>query len=80
MQTTHPAHADFTLDQTHWRSSIEEFCNYTQFIDLEILDSTINTVTFHATLKQGEDDLSFTEKSLFEKIGERILYRSGSKA
>ena len=51
------------------------FCNSTQFRDLEILQAKGDTVTFHASLLQNGNNVSFTEKSLFEKVGKQWYYK-----
>lgn len=57
------------------------FSKNTSFEDLEILDvqegEQESYVTFFANLKQGDTDVSFTEKSRFEKIGDKWYYHSG---
>ena len=53
---------------------IELFCRNTDFRDLQILSTDKQHVTFHATLFQGCHDVSFTERSLFEKHAERWVY------
>jgi len=49
--------------------------------DLEILEfqdgSSFATVTFVAHLLQDKKDVSFTEKSYFEKVKGKWLYHSG---
>ena len=63
------------------RQSLKQFCQGTQFLGLQILDEAMlgskqATVTFRATLLQGGQDASFTEKSLFEKRNGRWVYVS----
>ncbi len=53
---------------------IEHFCKATDFIGLEILETSEDTVTFRAILKQQGKDVSFTEKSRFEKKNGKWLY------
>ena len=61
------------------RRDIKQFSQNTQFAGLQILDAQMldaahATVTFHAILLQSGHDVSYTEKSLFEKINGRWLY------
>lgn len=81
MQTTHPFHPDFHLPREEWRRQIMEFCRRTTFEGLRIekvkLGPERATVRFRAKLLQGDQDVSFTEESLFEKVGLNWLYRSG---
>lgn len=81
IQTTHPANAQFSLDTVKWSEQIRDFCLNTEFRGLKIIDFQESpqtaTVTFRAHLMQNGKDGSFTEKSYFEKVGERWLYHSG---
>jgi len=79
--TTHPQNPQFCLDTTLWAQKISEFCTHTEFEKLEILDfqekDNFATVTFVAHLTQNKKDVSFTERSSFEKINGKWLYKSG---
>ena len=81
IQTTHPGSPQFSHDLGLWSQEISEFCLHTQFKKLEILETQENspfaTVTFTAHLMQNQKDVSFSEKSYFEKIRGKWLYRSG---
>lgn len=77
IDTTHPEHPQFISDKEAWRRDIHLFSQVTTFQKLDILDTTESTVTFRAHLTQGRRDASFTEKSLFEKVDGRWLYKSG---
>jgi len=77
IDTTHPDHPQFLKDRDVWKRDIDRFSKITTFEKLEILDSSDATVTFRAHLTQGGKDASFTEKSLFEKVNGRWLYKSG---
>lgn len=79
VKTTHPKGSGYENDKVKWRKSLKAHCESTQFVSLKILatsdDSpTTATVTFHASLLRDGNDVSFTEKSLFEKIKGRWLY------
>jgi peptide deformylase len=82
--TTHPGSPQFHPDLVLWSQKISEFCAHTEFQRLEILDfqekDRVATVTFVAHLKQNQQDLSFTERSYFEKIKDKWMYRSGQLA
>jgi peptide deformylase len=81
ISTTHPASPQYGHDAAHWSQQIAKFCDETQFKKLEIFDvqekEQIATVAFVAHLFQNEKDLSFTERSYFEKIKGRWLYLRG---
>jgi SEC-C motif-containing protein len=70
IETTHPDHAQTASKVWEWREEILQFSRETEFLDLEILSFEEHQekayVTFTASLKQHEKDVSFTEKSLFE--------------
>lgn len=74
IDTTHPANSEANLDP----KKILEFCQNTEFQDLKILENGENTVTFTAILRQNGKDVSFTEKSSFEKIKGKWLYLSSN--
>lgn len=79
--TTHPASPGFNHDVDQWSKQISEFSLNTEFKSLEILHfqetEPFATVTFVAHLIQDKKDVSFTERSYFEKTREKWLYRSG---
>ena len=81
IHTTHPANSQFCRNTREWTQEISEFSSHTEFKDLEILEfqesGSLATVTFFAHLIQGGKDVSFTEKSQFEKVKGKWLYRSG---
>lgn len=81
MQTTHPASPQFESNREKWAQNILAFSQHTQFKSLEVLGTQENdffaTVTFVAHLVQQNKDISFTEKSYFEKKQGKWLYRSG---
>lgn len=68
--TTHPENPQALKDQTAWESQILEFSHKTQFQNLEILETQekppLAFVTFKASLRQNDQDASFTETSEFE--------------
>ena len=83
IHTTHPRNPQFSHDTAQWSQEISEFCVNTKFKDLKILhfseDPPFATVTFVAHLTQKKKDVSFTEKSHFEKIKGKWLYLSGNE-
>jgi SEC-C motif-containing protein len=79
MDTTHPKNSGFQKDRKKWAAEILLFCKKTIFRDLKIEDfgeikKDWEFVTFTAFLEQSGQDVSFREKSLFEKIEGRWLY------
>lgn len=78
--TTHPENPQYSKELFSWKKSISEFSDASSFNKLEILDFTeqgmLATVTFTAYITQGDQDCTFTEKSLFEFSGGRWLYRN----
>lgn len=79
--TTHPASGGYSENKFTWRRSVSEFSKSCVFQKLEILDFKENvamaTVTFTAVISKEEEDATFTEKSYFEKIGQKWFYRGG---
>lgn len=82
--TTHPASPQYSPNKFSWKRSLSEFSQSSSFEKLQVLDfkeyHSIATVTFTAYLSQHNQDASFTEKSYFEKINGRWLYRNGHLA
>jgi len=80
-KTTHLENKDYTNDKETWEKDIKEFCEETIFLKLEIIETASNErydfVTFKASLKQDNQDVSFIEKSTFEKINAQWLYKDG---
>ena len=85
VETTHPDGDPYEADRGAWERSIEQFCSSTEFVGLRILEGGTEEesgvlsgqVTFHATLMQGDRDVSFSERSRFFKVQGRWLYHSG---
>lgn len=79
--TTHPLNQQYDTNFKQWTKAISKFCGTTRFKKLEIIDfidgDTEAYVTFTAHLESGGQDVSFTEKSRFEKVGGKWLYHSG---
>lgn len=83
INTTHLSSPRYSKNKFSWKRSIAQFsqCNFKK---LDIIDfkegSTWATVTFAAHIFQGENDLTYTERSYFEKVNQRWLYRGGEVA
>lgn len=79
IETTDPLNPHYSKNTFSWRRSIIKFSTHSIFQKLEILDfqenGSLATVTFTAHLLQGTHDATFTEKSLFEKVDGRWLYK-----
>jgi peptide deformylase len=84
IHTTHPASPQFCSDPIEWARQISEFSSQTEFKELEILGfqerGSFATVTFVAHLLQNKKDVSFTERSYFEKVQGKWLYLRGQLA
>lgn len=84
VETTHPASPEFSSNLFSWKRKLSRFCQSSDFKKLDILEfkekNSLATVTFVAYVYQGEHDVTFTEKSFFEKIRGRWLYRGGQLA
>ncbi len=81
ISTTHPKSPLYLKDRNLWLNQIKHFSANTQFVRLEILDSSLEElesyVTFIAHLKQGNKDASFKEISRFLKENGQWLYFAG---
>ncbi len=81
IHTSHPKNPAFTTNKEAWKGDILDFCEKTDFQKLEILDFSekeeVGYVTFIAFLSQQGRDVSFQEKSRFEKLNQQWLYRDG---
>ena len=81
IETTHPKNPHYLTDTSKWKRNISKFFQQTYFHKLEIHEfqenNTSAIVIFTAEISQGLDDATFSEKSEFEKIKGRWLYRDG---
>ncbi len=81
--TTHPGGPHFETDSEAWARSIRVFSEGTHFRSLAITDhgeeDDQGWVTFTAGLEQAGQDAGFTERSTFERIDGRWLYRDGER-
>lgn len=83
IKTTHRTNPHTLSDLAAWKTQILDFSKNTQFVGLTIVEFTdgeIAYVTFTAHLKQGNRDVSFTEKSRFLKENGFWTYQSGIRA
>lgn len=82
ISTTYNTNKDFTSDTKTWSNSILDFCEYTEFIKVDILEEINGKeesfVTFKAHLFQDKIDSSFIEKSRFIKEKGKWFYVDGS--
>ena len=78
IETTHPQSPYYEKNREVWSKKIILFCTTTMFQGLEILqfqeNKTTASVTFIAYLSQNDQDVSFKEKSFFEKLGKKWFY------
>lgn len=81
IKTTHPASPQYCDDHKEWAKEISHFSKTFLFNQLEVLSfkekEKIATVTFVAHMSQNNQDATFTERSYFEKIKDRWLYKNG---
>lgn len=81
VNTTHPGSPQYMENKFSWKRKISQFSKNSSFLKLEVLDfkerDKLATVTFIAHILQAGQDVTFTEKSYFEKLGEKWFYRSG---
>ena len=76
--TTHPGGKHWQADRENWMAELSAFCRSIRFDGLRIESATSDgdrgEVKFHATLRQGERDASFTEHSRFIREDGRWFY------
>jgi len=81
--TTHPAGPRWEADRATWLAEIARFTESATFTRLSVRDSEERgdqaTVTFEAHLRQGGQDGTMVEKSLFLRENGRWLYHSGER-
>ena len=77
IQTTHPDHPEYSSNTKSWTTDIDNFCKFTEFLGLDILEFVDGDmeayVTFEAHLSSG----LMREKSRFLKVDGRWLYENG---
>ena len=81
IKTTHINNPDFTTDYKSWSNDIIDFCQYTNFEKLDIINfidgDNISYVEFKVKLTINNKDESFQEKSKFIKVNNMWQYHSG---
>lgn len=88
IKTTHPASPLYTSNHVSWKRKILDFCESSSFEGLEILgnkekiakfsqEKSLATVTFMASIRDGNRDASFTEKALFQFLNGSYYYLLG---
>lgn len=80
METTHVDSPQRRPDAGRWQRELERFVENTEFEGLVVMSTNIDGeqgwVTFKANLTQGGMDASFIERSLFERVEGRWLYKA----
>ena len=76
-KTTHPQSPYFELDKEKWTNAIVDFCQTTEFLKLEILDSDADWVSFAAHLKQKDKFFILQERSVFRTVSSHWRYLNG---
>lgn len=78
LSTTHPSSPHAEADRAAWARSVRAFSEGTVFVGLEVefAATTGDTaqVQFFARLERDGVDVSFRERSRFERVGGRWLY------
>ncbi len=82
-RTTHPGGPHWREDTAPWREELARYCEAVAFEGLTVLKASEagdeGHVTFHASMSQADDDLSFAENSRFLRVDGRWLYHSGDR-
>lgn len=84
VKTTHSDNPErkTETDPERWKRDLDAIASQARFDSLKILEfkdgDSQSEVTFRAFISKGEEDLSFTERSLFTKEDGVWLYREGS--
>ena len=79
IKTTHPDGSPYRSDRAAWKRDIESFSQNTHFARLQILATKEDMVTFHATLFANNQDISYTEISVFRQDNGYWKYYSGTR-
>lgn len=74
IETTHSKNPEAQTERELWKGQILDFSKGTDFLGLEILGTSNDTVKFKALLKQNERDATFIENSKFKKENGRWKY------
>lgn len=77
IRTTHPENPDFHEDRKAWAREIDDFCDNTEFIGLEVLDFVDGESEAFVEFKAKLSDDIVHERSRFLKVKGRWLYIDG---
>ncbi|MEE2829144.1 MAG: YchJ family metal-binding protein [Myxococcota bacterium] len=81
VDTTCPGGPQWRTERESWLSELADYVRATRFEGLKVLSTEVagneGSVSFHAQLSRGSEDLSFGESSRFVRMGARWLYHSG---
>jgi len=83
MNTTHPQSEWHQNNSESWLKELTRLTHENNYLGLTISettfsdDGTVGWVTFTAKITQNGEDISFTEKSRFEKHNNQWMYLSG---
>tara|TARA_R110002072_G_scaffold50282_5_gene135645 strand:- start:389 stop:691 length:303 start_codon:yes stop_codon:yes gene_type:complete len=82
LASTDPRGPHFEAERGGWRESVARFCRETEFLGLEVLESSAEgesgQVAFRVQLLQAGRDASFGERSSFRRVDGAWLYHSGT--
>ena len=81
IRTTHPDSPHHGANRRAWTESLRAYSEGTVFhgLDVQYVAQSGNEalVQFHASLTRDGQDVSFTERSRFRRVGDRWLYFDG---
>lgn len=77
IDTTDPAGSKYKKPRDAWARELIAWCESTQFLGLEILSASQNTVTFKVNLVQKGKPSPYIERSVFTQPHGRWLYFDG---
>lgn len=81
IRTTHPLSPHAQQDDARWADELTRYCNSVRFVRLEVLEAgaegDVGFVTFIAYFQHGGREATLRERSRFERLGGRWLYRDG---
>jgi SEC-C motif-containing protein len=79
--TTDPTGPHFRADRAAWAAELQHYCAHTRFEKLTVRSASADEhrgeVRFVAKLARAGEDLSFAERSRFNRVDGRWLYHSG---
>jgi SEC-C motif domain protein len=80
-RTLHPDHVDRAIPKDVWLATMRRETRDNRYLDLDVLSASEDgdraTVTFRARIMRHARDVSFGERSLFERTPEGWRYLSG---